>query len=304
MPIRSEKPNSIQSSEGGPSSSDHSQNLQIADRFLQEYSSDNAVRKYSRSTAGAGIEYLLENDYGAIYKSVFNRYVPEAVKKTGLNLLEFGCGAGMNLIYLVTLLDKMGIRVGHAVGTDFSETLIATANLEAESYLPPDLRSKVKFCVARNESLIDDLHGQLGIGKEELRGSFHLVIGVNTIRYSHRLGNVRECVQDIYCLLSGGCACVVIDMNKGFPFFRSRVRDRLNKSAEERYLPSLDEYASPFVDAGFEVVRKSHFSWVPHSASPRLLKVIRAFTPVLDKVAPTHAMRCLVVSRKPALSVL
>lgn len=273
---------------------------QIREAFLEEYSSDQAIRKYSRGTAGAGIAYLLDHDYGDIYRDVVDRHIPDGAKMSGLNLLEFGCGAGMNLIHLVSMLTEQGIPIGQAYGTDFSEALIAAANREADTELPSHLRKKVRFCVARNESLVDDMVSQLGIAKDRLLDAFHMVIGVNTIRYNIRLGNARDCAQELYALLARGGACIAIDMNRGFPLFRTRLRDRLKKSPEEYYLPSLDEYAAPFVEVGFEVIQKSYFSWIPHSASPRMLRMIRRLTPLLNAVAPTRAMRCLVVSRKPS----
>ena len=51
----------------------------------------------------------------------------------------------------------------------------------------------------------------------------------------------------------------MIDMNKGFPLFRSRFRDRLTKDEEAYYLPSLEEYAHPFSSAGFEHPAKGKF---------------------------------------------
>jgi hypothetical protein len=137
---------------------------------------------------------------------------------------------------------------------------------------------------------------QLGVAMDRLSGSFHLILGINTIRYCHRLKKERECTGASGTARRRGC--VVIDMNKGFPFFRSFIRDRLTMSREEYYLPSLDEYASPFSIAGFEIIRKEHFCWIPHSAGARVQRVLRALTPTLNALARSHAMRCLVVARK------
>jgi len=270
----------------------------MRDVFLEEYSTADAVRKYIRRTAGSGIEYLLDHDYADIYLDVITNYILDTAKCTGLRLLEFGCGGGMNIIHLLSLLERKGIPVAHAYGTDFSKMLIEAANREADEHLSSELRSKLHFAVARNESLIDDMASQLGVGKDKLNGSFHLILGINTVRYCHRIKKERECAQGLLELLDDGGGCVVIDMNKGFPFFRSFISDRLTMSREEYCLPSLDEYASPFSIAGFEIIRKEHFCWIPHSAGARMQRVLRALTPTLNALARSHAMRCLVVARK------
>ena len=46
----------------------------------------------------------------------------------------------------------------------------------------------------------------------------------------------------------------MIDMNDRFPMFRSRLRGSV-ESPEEAYLPSLDEYATPFKQAGFDLLK-------------------------------------------------
>ena len=90
----------------------------------------------------------------------------------------------------------------------------------------------------------------------------------------------------------------MIDMNRKFPAFRSKFHDRKTKPPEERYLPTMDEYADPFADAGLEVLKKTNFCWVPHSAGPLLTKVCRFLSPVLNIFARPFAMRSLVISRK------
>lgn len=42
-------------------------NTDSTDTFLSEYTSQDAIVKYTRATAGFGISYLLENDYKAVY---------------------------------------------------------------------------------------------------------------------------------------------------------------------------------------------------------------------------------------------
>jgi SAM-dependent methyltransferase len=204
----------------------------------------------------------------------------------------------MNLLHLVSTLDRRGIPLDCAFGTDFSETLIEAANREANKYLPAKQNQKVRFCVARNESLIADATKALKVPEGSLLGSFDLIVGVNTIRYCHRLMNENECVAAIFNLLSPGGVCIVIDMNDKFPAFRSRFHDRLTKEENAYYLPTLDEYARPFSAAGFDILKKQNFCWVPHSAGRGLTSVMKILTPVLSAIVPSRAMRSLVVARK------
>ena len=87
-------------------------------------------------------------------------------------------------------------------------------------------------------------------------------------------------------------------MNNRFPAFRSRLRG-LERNATECYLPSLEEYASPFKTAGFEIIRQENFCWIPHSAGRALTLCCRFLSPCLNLVARGRAMRSLVVARKP-----
>ena len=270
------------------------------DPFLTEYSSEDAVRRYTKGTAGNGVDYLLKHEYGAIYRAALRQYVSAPIRD-GVRLLEFGCGGGMNLIHLVSALEgDEGILVRDAYGTDFSERLIESADKEKLTYLTPEQQKKVRFLLARNECLVSDMSAGLRSSKPELLESFHLIIGVNTFRYCHRLGKSRECAKDIFDLLTPGGICVMIDMNQRFPAFRSLVRDRLTKPENERYIPSLEQYAAPFAEVGFDLLQKKNFCWIPHSAGPALLSVCRAATPVLDRLFSHRAMRSLVVAKKPA----
>lgn len=266
--------------------------------FLKEYSAEKNIRRYMKKTAGHGIGYLLEHDYTNIYLEVIDKYILKAKTGKGLRLLEFGCGAGMNLLHLVSVLERRGVVVDFGCGTDFSEALIETAKVEAKETLKPQLMSKVQFCVARNENLIGDMTRGLSRQREPLVGSFDLILGVNTVRYCHRLKTVKGCVEEIYELLSDGGICVVIDMNDKFPAFRSRFRDRMTKGKDLYYLPSLEEYALPFASAGFEILRKDTFCWIPHSGGRSLTAIMRFMTPLLNTVGRRHAMRSLVISRK------
>ena len=269
-------------------------------KFLEQYSMEETIRKYTRKTAGHGISYLLDHEYGKIYFEYIKRYVPESRLKTGIRLWEFGCGAGMNLLHLVSLLQRQEIKLDFACGTDFSEALITAARTEANEYMAADQINKVQFTVASNEDLLDGGAKGLGVNKDELLGSFDLVFGVNTIRYSHRLNNVDQCVKAIRELLREGGLCIIIDMNHRFPAFRSRLREWPRRADKFTILPTLDEYARPFSAAGFELLKKENFCWVPHSAGPALTRCCRLLGPFLNLVAQGYAMRSLVVAQKLA----
>ena len=267
---------------------------------MTEYSSEDAVRRYTTGTAGCGINYLLEHDYSEIYQEALREYL-SAPFGGGIRLLEFGCGGGMNLIRLVSILEREKVvPVEAAYGTDFSGRLIESANRERDNSLTREQGQKVIFALARNECLVSDFSVALNVPTSNLLGSFHLVIGVNTFRYCHRLGKAKECAKDIFDLLMPGGVCVMIDMNRRFPAFRTLLRDRLTKPEDERYIPSLKEYAAPFGEVGFQILQQRNFCWIPHSAGPLLLRICRAATPILNLLVPWFAMRSLVISKKPA----
>jgi hypothetical protein len=94
----------------------------------------------------------------------------------------------------------------------------------------------------------------------------------------------------------------MIDMNNKFPFFKSRFRDH-KKPITQTWLPSLEEYTDPFRTANLEILQTRHFCWIPHSASAPILIAARLLTPFLDLVAPSFAMRSLVVARKKGDSI-
>lgn len=207
----------------------------------------------------------------------------------------------MNLLHLVSVLNSKGIQVAGAVGTDFSPAMIETATREAKNYLREQNLQRLEFYVAKNESLISDLSASAGIERSSLRNSFHFIVGVNTVRYCHDAKKEMDNARDIFDLLVPGGVCVVIDMNNQFPLFRSDLKERLRwKKQKQCYVPSLEEYAAPFVEAGFEILRREHFCWIPHSAGALRLGVMRALSPVLNLVVKSHAMRSLIIARKPA----
>jgi SAM-dependent methyltransferase len=273
------------------------------DTFFREYTSQEAIEKYTRSTAGFGISYLLDHDYKSVYIQAFE-LLPPATRQRGIRILEFGCGGGMNLLHLVAVLNREGIKVSQAIGTDFSPVLIDAAKREAKTYLSGIDHRRIEFYVGRSETLIQDLSSALGKSRSELEGSFDFIMGVNTIRYCHRAKKEKDCAQAIFDLLVPQGICVVIDMNNRFPLFRSALKSRLNgddQNKPEYYLPSLDEYALPFAQSGFEVVRKEHFCWIPHSSGAVMCRILGLLSPVLDMLARSHAMRSLVLGRKPAV---
>ena len=270
-----------------------------SDAFFREYTSQDAIVKYTRATAGFGISYLLDHDYKRVYLEALGRLPPED-RQRGIHVLEFGCGAGMNLLHLVSMLHREGIEVARAVGTDFSPVLIEAAKREAKSYLREDALRRLQFTVAKNETLMTDLAASARTEPSQLANTFHFIFGVNTIRYCHAAKKELDCARGIFELLAPGGMCVAIDMNNRFPLFRSDLKNRFRRQKEEEcYVPSLEEYASPFEKSGFELLRKEHFCWVPHSAGRLMCWTLRAMSPVLNRVARSRAMRSLVVSRKP-----
>ena len=274
------------------------------DTFFREYTSQDAILKYTKATAGFGISYLLDHDYKAVYLDAL-RHLSAPAGPHGIRMLEFGCGGGMNLLHLMSVLGRHGFKIESAIGTDFSPVLIEAANKETESHLAPQERDRVRFCVAKNETLLEELSAALKQEPSKLENSFQFIIGVNTIRYCHRSGKQLDCARDIFRLLAPGGVCVVIDMNNRFPAFRSALKKKFRdekEREEECYLPSLEEYTAPFQQAGFEVLRNEHFCWIPHSAGRLMTGLLRPLSPVLTTIAGSRAMRSLVVAKKPSQS--
>ena len=270
--------------------------------FFREYTSREAILKYTRRTAGHGISYLLQHDYKTIYLWALDK-LPAHSEQRGIRILEFGCGGGMNLLHLVSVLRQQGVRVEKAIGTDFSPVLIDAARTEAKNCLSPEEIEKLDFAVAKNETLASDIAAALKLDQSKVTGSFDFIFGVNTIRYCHAARKQLDCAYQIFDLMVPGGVCVVIDMNNRFPCFRSDVKNRLRLHKEEEcYVPSLEEYAQPFVQAGFELLRKENFCWVPHSAGRFLCNLMLSLSPLLNMIARSRAMRSLVVARRPSIN--
>jgi len=275
------------------------QSRTMDEAFFEEYTSHDAILKYTKATAGCGISYLLDHDYKDVYLRALES-LPAEVKRRGVRILEFGCGGGMNLVHLVSVLKHAGIKIEKAVGTDFSPVLIDAAKLESKNYLRPEDQDGIEFHTAKNESLINDLSTATNTERAKLLNSFDFILGVNTMRYCHRGGREMSCARDIMDLLAPGGMCVNIDMSNRFPLFRSAVKNKFRAhKIEECYIPSLEEYAAPFKKNGFEILREEHFCWVSHSAGKLTCLALRVLTPVLNVVAKSRAMRSLVVARKP-----
>ena len=270
----------------------------INDKFIEEYTSAESIQKYTKEQAGHGISYLLDHDYGMLYRRVVEEEINDIIGQEGLRVLEYGCGGGMNLIHLLSMFGARGIKIDRAYGTDFSPVLIEAANKEADKYLPPAIRKKTTFLVAKNETLLDDISAHTNQVANDWKDKFHLILGVNTFRYGFRLRKERECGQNIRDLLMPGGASIMIDMNDQFPFFRSKMRNNHGTDPLETYIPSLSEYARPFREAGLKIIQQKHFCWIHHSASSFECAVLRTLSPLLQALFQDYAMRSLVIAKK------
>jgi len=269
------------------------------DVYLEEYTRQDIIARYISQTAGAGIAHVLTHVYAPIYIEAIHALISDRPKDHRLRVLEYGCGGGMNLLKIVETLQSQRAELDRAYGTDFSPPMIDAARREARQHLPADLNAKLTYAVANNEALSTDLGRALSVAPEQLRGTFDLIVGVNTFRYCHRLHKESESARDLFQLLSPGGWSIMIDMNRHFPFFRSKLKNMFKRRSMETYVPSLAEYTQPFAAAGFVVKQSRNFCWIPHSANSGLLWLGRSLTPVLDFCCSQFAMRSLVVAQKP-----
>src|SRR5271165_1797399 len=224
--------------------------------YLEEYSANEAVQKYVSDSAGSGIAYLLQHVYGPLYEEQINKLITQSGKNGAIRILEYGCGGGMNLIWIVRHLLDRQLKLDLACGTDFSAKMVEAAQKEASSSLPSTVSDKVSFHAVANENLDRDLPKELGRSLPQLQNSFDLIVGVNTFRYCFRLASQAKSAGDIFSLLRPGGCSIMIDMNRSFPFFRSKLRAGSDTPKDQRYLPSLDEYATVFRQAGFDIETK------------------------------------------------
>jgi SAM-dependent methyltransferase len=267
-----------------------------------EYEDDDTIRRYRRRSAGEGINYLLESVYGPIFLAAARAAAAET-RTERLRILEFGCGAGMAIQYTTMALHDEGKDVELGVGADLVPQMVDAANQELQEAGNAVVRHSVRFVVAANERLTDDLAVGLGEDPRALNGTFHLAIGVNTFRYPVRHGHAAEAVEQLRLLLAPGGRVVVIDMNAAFPYgVKPKRRPPGASGPALRFgtepLPSLAGYAEPFAAGGFEVIEARNFCWIPHSAHGLRFRFAKAMSPLLDRLAPDRAMRSLVIARK------
>ena len=268
---------------------------------FDEYDADETILRYRRATAGEGINHLLKESYGPLLLEA-TRDVPRATNGEAVRIVEFGCGAGMAIQHLLELLRREHVDVELAVGADFVPAMIDAANRELDEFGDEWMKQRLRFVVATNEDLAEQIAAGLQESTDGLAGSFHLALGVNTFRYPVRHGTARRAAAQLELLLRPGGRVVVIDMNDRFPYGLKPKRNenggRFPYSFGTAELPTLDGYAAPFRDGDFDVLRKEHFSWIPHSARGIRFRLMRAAAPVLNRVVPDRAMRSLVIARR------
>ena len=265
------------------------------------YDDSQTVSRYRRASAGRGIEFLLSRLYGPTFVAAVRDALEES-GSAGARLLEFGCGAGMALQYATQKLGDAGIDVELAVGADFVPAMIEAARQDADAFATEWARERLRFVVASNEALADEIANGLDVSVDSLAQTFHVAIGVNTFRYAVRRATAATVVRQLDALLARGGRVVMIDMNDRFPYGLKPKRSPNGRFAfrlGNEKLPSLDEYAEPFRNAGFEILAQRHFGWIPHSANGLRFALARAASPVLEKVVPDRAMRSLVIAKKP-----
>jgi hypothetical protein len=75
------------------------------ERFFHQYTSQDAVAKFTKATAGFGISYLLDHDHESVYLRALDLF-PQQTRKRGIRMLEFGCGGGINLIHIISVYEQ------------------------------------------------------------------------------------------------------------------------------------------------------------------------------------------------------
>jgi len=268
------------------------------DVYMDEYTREDIIAKYISDTAGTGIAHILKHVYAPIYLKAIRETAALRPRNHAFTVMEYGCGGGMNLVRIMELLRSEGLRIKAAYGVDFSPPMVEAARVDVSKHLPKELIDTLHFGVAANQTLIADLCRSFGKTKADLVGTFDLIVGVNTTRYAHRNRGEFDLAKDILDLLAPGGQTVMIDMNRHFPFFKSRLKSVFAKESDETYIPTLREYVKPFREVGFNVTDCRNFCWIPHSASKKVLAMGKTAAPVLDVLCPSLAMRSLVVGQK------
>ena len=67
--------------------------LMETNAFLDQYTSEDEISKYTRATAGSGINYLLDHDYKAIYLEAVG-LLPQQTRQRGIGSWNSAAEAG------------------------------------------------------------------------------------------------------------------------------------------------------------------------------------------------------------------
>ena len=105
--------------------------------FLREYSSNDAIARYVARTAGKGIQYNLNHVYGQLYSEIIDDILADRVEGRTFRVLEYGCDGGMNLIWILQMLMRRKLPLIEAIGSDFSQPIVAAAQKEKERLPSP-----------------------------------------------------------------------------------------------------------------------------------------------------------------------
>jgi hypothetical protein len=119
------------------------------DEFFREYTSQDAILKYIKATAGFGISHLLDHDYKTVYLEAIDR-LPQSIRQDEIWMRLWHEPVAPGFGFEPEWPPR---RARNRQG--FSPVLIDAANKEAQSYITPQQRSPVQFCVAKNERLFE-----------------------------------------------------------------------------------------------------------------------------------------------------
>jgi SAM-dependent methyltransferase len=254
-------------------------------RPRRRYARPEKVRIYRRATASKGKLHMLRAVYAPLVADAA-RVALEQTHATAIRALEFGCGAGLGTQALMDELIRTGIDVELIVGADAEPAMIAAAQHDLAECDFGCASQRVAYVVASHERLSTEVPAALGISARKLAESFQLAFGLSTFRHTIQDGTAAQSVRELHRLLSPGGRLVVIDLNNRFPYRMPR-------------LPTLEDYVRLFADGGFEIEATRHVGWIPHSADGLAFLLARAASQTLHRIAPSRAMRSVVVARKP-----